>query len=96
MPRACPMSTMKKRGSMAREGAAFICIFLDLTEYEIFVPQQQINAEHNGILRETAITPAQWKGKVAAWEWFICGGAKVSYGADNGVCGLRAKKTSCK
>ena len=52
-------------------------------------------ASHNGILRGTAITPAQWNGKVAS-DNVICAGPKVSCVADNGVCGLRAKKTSCK
>ena len=52
-------------------------------------------ASHNGILRGRAITIAQWNGKAAS-DNVICAGPKVSCVADNGVCGLRAKKTSCK
>ncbi len=52
--------------------------FPDLAECEIFVPQQQTGAECNDISRETTATPAQWKAKVAAGEWFIYAGPKFA------------------
>ncbi|PWM29441.1 MAG: hypothetical protein DBX55_07120 [Verrucomicrobia bacterium] len=62
---------MKKRESMTREEVTFHTSFPDLADCEIFVPQQQTGAEYNDISRETTTTPAQWKAKVAAGEWFI-------------------------
>ena len=51
---------------------------------------------YNDISRETTITPAQWKAKVEAGEWFIYAEPKVAYNAENGIYELRVKKTPCK
>ena len=96
MLRAYSTRTMKKRESMTREEVTFHMGFPDLADCEIFVPQQQTGAEYNDISRETTTTPAQWKAKVEAGEWFIYAEPKVSYDADNGVYELRVKKTPCK
>ena len=96
MLRAYSTRAMKKRESMTREDVTFHMAFPDLADCEIFVPQQQTGAEYNDISRETTATPAQWKAKVAAGEWFIYAEPKVSYDADNGVYELRVKKTPCK
>ena len=96
MLRAYSTRTMKKRESMTREDVTFHMAFPNLADCEIFVPQQQTGAEYYDISRETTTTPAQWKAKVAAGEWFIYAEPKVSYDADNGVYELRVKKTPCK
>lgn len=50
---------MKKRESITREEVIFHTSFPDLSNNEIFVPQQETGTEYNDISRETTITPAQ-------------------------------------
>ena len=96
MLRAYSTRTMKKRESITREEVTFHTSFPDLSNSEIFVPQQETGTEYNDISRETTITPAQWKAKVEAGEWFIYAEPKVAYNAENGIYELRVKKTPCK
>ncbi len=94
----CAYSTraMRKWESITREEVTLHMSFPDLSTREIFIPQQETGIEYNYISRETTITPAQWKAKVATGEWFICAEPKVVCDADNGICELRVKKTPCK
>ena len=96
MLRAYSTRTMKKRESITREEVTFHTSFPDLSNSEIFIPQQETGTEYNDISRETTITPAQWKAKVEAGEWFIYAEPKVAYDAENGIYELRVKKTPCK
>ena len=96
MLRAYSTRAMKRRESMTREEATFHMSFPDLSGCEIFIPQQQTGAEYSDISRETTTTPAEWKAKVEAGEWFIYAEPKVAYDADHGVYELRVKKTPCK
>ena len=96
MLRAYSTRTMKKRGLVMCEEVAFHRSFPDISNSEIFVPQQETGTEYNDISRETAIIPAQWKAKVATGEWFIYSEPKVAYGADHGIYELRVKKSHCK
>ena len=79
---------------MARDGVTFRMHFSDLTEYEMFVSQRQSGADYNGISRGATVAPAQWKGKAATGECFVCAEPQASCDAGNGVCGLRVKKRS--
>ena len=96
MLRAYSMRTMKKRESITREEVTFHTSFPDSSNSGIFVPQQETGTEYNDIPRETTITPAQWKAKVEAGEWFIYAESKVAYNAENGIYELRVKKIHCK
>ena len=91
MLRAYSTRTMEKRGAITREEVAFHTSFPDISNSEIFVPQRETGTEYNDISRETTITPAQCKAKVAAGEWFIYAEPKVSCDA-NGIYGLRVKR----
>ena len=96
MLRAYSMRTMKKRESITREEVTFHTSFPDSSNSGIFVPQQETGTEYNDIPRETTITPAQWKAKVEAGEWFIYAEPKVAYNAENSIYELCVKKTPCK
>lgn len=96
MLRAYSTRTMRKWESITREEGTLHMSFPDLSTSEIFIPQQEAGTEYNYISRETTITLAQWKTKVATGEWFICAEPKVVCDADNGICELRVKKTPCK
>lgn len=82
--------TMEKRGAITCEEGAFHTSFPDISNSEIFVPQRETGTEYNDISRETTITPAQCKAKVAAGEWFIYAEPKVVCDA-NGIYGLRSR-----
>ena len=69
---------------MTRKEATFYMHFPNLTGCETFAPQQQTGAEHNDILRETVITPAQWN-TAAAGEGFVYTKPQVSQNAGNGI-----------
>ena len=90
MLRAYSTRTMEKRGAITREEVAFHTSFPDISNSEIFVPQRETGTEYNDISRETTITPAQCKAKVAAGEWFIYAEPKVACDA-NGIYGLRSR-----
>ena len=96
MLRAYSTRTMRKWESITREEGTLHMSFPDLSTSEIFIPQQEAGTEYNYISRETTITLAQWKTKVATGEWFICAEPKVVCDADNDICELRVKKTPCK
>lgn len=91
MLRAYSTRTMEKRGAITREEVAFHTSFPDISNSEIFVPQRETGTEYNDISRETTITPAQCKAKVAAGEWFIYAEPKVACDA-RGIYGLRVKR----
>lgn len=91
MLRAYSTRTMKKRESITHEEVAFHRSFPDISNSEIFVPQQETGTEYNDIPRETTITPAQWKAKLTAGEWLIYAEPKVVYKADHGIYELREK-----
>lgn len=91
MLRAYSTRTMKKRGLVMCEEVAFHRSFPDISNSEIFVPQQETGTEYNDIPRETTITPAQWKAKLTAGEWLIYAEPKVVYKADHGIYELREK-----
>ena len=59
MLRAYSTRTMKKRESITREEVTFYTSSPDLSNNEIFLPQQETGTEYNDISRETTITPAQ-------------------------------------
>lgn len=91
MLRAYSTRTMEKRESITREEVAFHTSFPDISNSEIFVPRRETGTEYNDISRETTITPAQCKAKVAAGEWFIYAEPKVACDT-HGIYGLRVKR----
>jgi hypothetical protein len=61
---------------------------------EKFVPKRQTGEEYQSISRETIMTPAAWKAKVAAGDYFQFEAAKLEED-ENGVFILTKKTTPC-
>ena len=67
----------------------------DLTGKEIFQPQQESGFEFNKISRETTISPAAWRAKVARGDWYQYAEPEPKFDRENGIYELRIRKTKC-
>lgn len=93
--RAYSTRVYRRRRAPIREEITFSFTEPDLTGREIFQPQQESGLEFNKISRETTISPAAWRAKVARGDWYQYAEPEPKYDRENGIYELRIRKTKC-
>lgn len=93
--RAYATRVFKKRMRPIKDTVRFYLNEEDIPHTDIFVPKQETGAESNIISRETSVTPAIWRGKIARGEWFQYQEIEPKFDREFGVYEVHTKTTKC-